>query len=49
MTYSVKKKEQPIHERYEQILKSKDIGRSEHIMAFVKRYVNAEEKKNVTK
>ena len=49
MTYSVKKKEQPIHERYEEILKSKGIGRSEHIMAYIKRYVLAEERKNVSK
>jgi len=46
MTYSIKKKETPIHDRYEQILKSKGIGRSEHIMAYIKAYVKREESKN---
>ena len=45
MTYSVKKKEQPIHERYEEILKSKGIGRSEHIMAYIKYFVKSHDKK----
>ncbi len=44
-TYNVRARDEEIHARYEAYLKEKGLGRSEHLMSYIRAYIGRQEAK----